>query len=246
MILKFVFRAEGAALKLPKHYNRLLQAFFYKNMDEQIATFLHDRGYELGKRKFKLFTFSKIFGKFLKKDNEFVYYKPTFRIYFASPKNEVSISTLRKMLLENKDLFLGENKLELLNVEAVVLEEIPEEVEVKTLSPIVVYKTEPGSKFFNYLTPHEEEFYRLLRENLKKKFMLVYGRPFEGEIEIEPVKVSGRDFKKVVFKGTLIKAWEGIYRIKAPKEVLKLAFETGLGAKNSAGFGMVLPAKIRV
>ena len=246
MILKFVFHAEGAALKLPKSYNRFLQAFFYKNMDEQIATFLHDRGYELGKRKFKLFTFSKIFGKVLKKDYEFVYYKPTFRLYFASPKNEISISALRKMLLENEDLFLGENRLNLLNVETIVLEEIPEEVEVKTLSPIVVYKTEPGSKFFNYLTPHDEEFYRLLKENLKRKYILVYGKPFEGEIEIEPVKVSEKDFKKVVFKGTLIKAWGGIYRIKAPKEMLKLAFETGLGAKNSAGFGMVLPTKIRV
>ena len=241
MILRFIFKADGEVLKLPKSYNHLLQAFFYRHMDEHIATFLHDRGYELGKRRFKLFTFSKIFGKFLKKDEEHVYYKPTFRIYFASPKNEVSISALRNLMLSKKDLFLGNNRIQVLNVEPVVFEDLPEEVEVKAISPIVVYRTPPGSRYYHYLTPHDGDFYRLLVENLKRKYLLVYGRPFEGDIEIEPVKVSDRDFKKVVFKGTLIKGWSGIYRLKAPQDVINLAFETGLGAKNSAGFGMVFP-----
>jgi len=246
MILRFTLRVVGEVLKLPKGYNHILQAFFYQHMDKQIATFLHDRGFELGKRRFKLFTFSKIFGKFLKKDEKYVYYKPLFRVYFASPKNEISLSTLRNLILTKRELRLGENKVQLLNVEPVIFNDIQEELEVKAISPIVVYRTPPGGRYFHYLTPHDEDFYKLLVENLKKKYMLVYGKPFEGKIEIEPVKFSEKDFKKVVFKGTLIKAWSGIYRIKAPKEVINLALGTGLGSKNSEGFGMVFPKGVKV
>ena len=138
----------------------------------------------------------KTFESFNPKDKKYVYYKPIFRVYFASPKNEISLSTLRNLILTKRELRLGENKVHLLNVEPVIFNDIQEELEVKAISPIVVYRTPPGSRYFHYLTPHDEDFYKLLVENLKRKYILVYGKPFEVEIKIEPVKVSEKDFKK--------------------------------------------------
>jgi len=44
----------------------------------------------------------------------------------------------------------------------------------------------------------------------------------------------------VVFNGTLIVGWEGLFRIEGEGEILKVALESGLGAKNSAGFGCII------
>jgi len=64
-VIRIRLRGESPLL-LPKHYNHILQAFFYKNMDPQIAKFLHDFGFIFGGRRFKLFTFSKVMGKLYK------------------------------------------------------------------------------------------------------------------------------------------------------------------------------------
>ena len=55
-------------IALPKSYNHILQAFFYRNMDLLLSKFLHDIGFPYGKRRFKLFTFSKVIGKLQEKD----------------------------------------------------------------------------------------------------------------------------------------------------------------------------------
>jgi CRISPR-associated endoribonuclease Cas6 len=246
MIVQFVFKTDSERLVLPKNYNSTLQGFFYRHMDRDLANFLHSRGFYLGKRTFKLFVFSKIFGKFLGKDGEKVYYAPRFRIYFASPRNDIAIGTLREFILSKKKMVLGENPVDILAINPVMVEGFNDSLRVKTVSPITVYKTPPGERFHRYLSPHDEEFYRLLVDNIRRKYTLVYGKPPEGDIEIKPVKVSEKDFKKIVFKGKLIKAWNGIFEIKAPREVIKLALESGLGAKNSAGFGMVLPVGLKV
>jgi len=43
----------------------------------------------------------------------------------------------------------------------------------------------------------------------------------------------------VKYKGTVIKGWMGIYRLKGAVSLLKMALDAGLGAKNSQGFGCV-------
>ncbi|MEM3786802.1 MAG: CRISPR-associated endoribonuclease Cas6 [Nitrososphaeria archaeon] len=48
--------------------------------------------------------------------------------------------------------------------------------------------------------------------------------------------------KKILsLKTTLIDAWEGIFKVKANQAMMDVIFYAGLGAKNSAGFGMVEP-----
>ena len=39
-----------------------------------------------------------------------------------------------------------------------------------------------------------------------------------------------------------IKGWEGRFKLKGPKELLQVALDCGLGAKNSLGFGCIMPA----
>ncbi|MBC7262393.1 MAG: CRISPR-associated endoribonuclease Cas6, partial [Chloroflexi bacterium] len=49
----------------------------------------------------------------------------------------------------------------------------------------------------------------------------------------------------VLFKGTVIKGWTGLYELNLPEPYFSLAYDAGLGAKNPQGFGMVEVVKLQ-
>ena len=56
---------------------------------------------------------------------------------------------------------------------------------------------------------------------------------------IRPIKVdTKRNFHIIIFKDFVIKAWSGIYELNMPHPLIKMAYDAGLGSKNSQGFGM--------
>jgi len=94
--VSFEFSAEKE-LETPVTYNYGVQSLIYKHIDEKLAAFLHDKGYLLGKRRFKLFTFSRIQGKarFLKHKKSFAFKSPV-KIVVSSP-----VGTFVESLAEN-------------------------------------------------------------------------------------------------------------------------------------------------
>ncbi len=63
MRLTVTMSGRQGTVSLPLHYQHLLQGLLYRSLEnEQLAAFLHDRGFRHGKRSFKLFTFSRLFG----------------------------------------------------------------------------------------------------------------------------------------------------------------------------------------
>ena len=233
-------RLEGSKpISLPKSYNHILQAFFYKNMDPALSKFLHDVGFSYGKRKFKLFTFSKVIGKLLKKDRNrgIVVFEPEITLCFASPLMDI-VSSSAKTFLKRTDVYLGKNKLTVSSID-IIKPELDINITVKCLSPITVYRTNQNERRFNYINPWQDEFYELIINNLVKKYEIVYSKSYRGKIRVEPVKVVEGYRKKILYKGTLIEAWEGYFHLQGDPEIIKLALEAGLGAKNPQGFGMV-------
>ena len=238
MIVRINLTGEGN-LVLPKSYNHILQAFFYRNMDPVLSRFLHDIGFPYGKRRFKLFTFSKVIGKLSLKNRKkgLLLFEPEITLYFSSPLMDIVSSSIRTFLRRD-NLFLGRNRLSLSSIE-LVKPDVDGEITVRCLSPITVYKTPEGERRFHYLNPWQDEFYELIKKNLVKKYELVYSKSYGGELEIKPVKVMKSYRKKVLYRGTLIEAWEGYFKLCGDPEILRLALEAGLGAKNPQGFGMV-------
>jgi CRISPR-associated endoribonuclease Cas6 len=63
MRLNVVFSFQS--LKLPINYNHILQAFILQLIDDaKFRSFLHNQGYTFKNRNYKMFTFSKLNGKF--------------------------------------------------------------------------------------------------------------------------------------------------------------------------------------
>jgi len=224
------------SIKLPIHYNYLVQSMIYRNMDKEFAEFLHNKGYEVNKRKFKLFTFSRLFGKYRIMESEIIF-TPPVSLVFSSPFKEFC-QYLLNGLLPKDYIRLGKNEV---YVEKVSLgfQEAKDEIRIRLLSPVVAYSTylkPEGGKYTCYFQPGEQEFNRLVEENLRKKYKAFYNlEPPVGDIHIKCLKSPRLHLIK--YKNFVIKGYSGQLLLKGPQPLLQMALDAGLGSKNSMGFG---------
>ena len=70
----------------------MIQAMIYSQLDEEVATFLHEEGFQKEKRVYKLFTFSRLIGKFYldRKKGEIIFDGP-IKLTISSPYSEFKV-----------------------------------------------------------------------------------------------------------------------------------------------------------
>jgi len=244
--LTLTFEPRGGQIALPVHYNHLVQGMIYRSLDRALRQWLHQEGFTYQKRKFKLFTFSRLMARkrsYDRKTRQITLYGP---ISLKVGSTEVQIlESLAVYLVKNREVRLNGTPCDFHAIEVEMPVEANGPVLVKTLSPITVYRTlytADGRKKTYYYSPYEDEFEELLLDNLRRKAMAYAERtgekipPLQGGA-IKPIKVG----KEVIikFKGTVIKGWTGIFEVNLPEPYFQLAYHAGLGSKNSQGFGMV-------
>jgi len=218
----------------------------YSNLDHALSEWLHEKGHTYGERHFKLFTFSRLFGKREARNGRIRFLGPA-HFYLGSVDVQI-LSSLAEHLLTKPSVRLGNSEC---RVAEVGVEPEPEidsakPVLVKTLSPITAYSTlstPEGRKKTYYYAPQEEEWSEALISNLKRKAKaLEWTADVDEDLKeawVRPYKVRSGDQKILTFKGTLIKGWMGLYNVKLPEPYFQLAYDAGFGAKNAQGFGMV-------
>ncbi len=237
MRVRIDFTSEGPIF-LSIGYNRSLQGMIYSLLNYEYRDFLHDKGYMIGDRRFKLFTYSRLIGIF-KIKGSYIVFNNNISLLVSSPIPQF-IEELCNNLIKQYIINLEINKLRVSSITFLKEPSIGHEVFVKTLSPITVYSTlytRKGKKKTYYYSPYEDEFDDIISENLIKKFELLTNKSMNNRITIEPV----RRIREVTikFKGTLVKGWIGNFHLKGEPELLRVGYECGFGSKNSAGFGMV-------
>lgn len=226
---------------IPIQYNYHVQGMIYNNISDELATFLHGHGFMYGKRSFKLFCFSRLKGKFkIRKDGKIEFFPP-IKLVITSPI-ERFLQEFAESMLKNDDLNLCGQRIFVKGIEILPTPKISdEEIKIKMQSPVVCYSSvnkELGQKTF-YFSPWDEWFSELLSSNLKKKYKLITGQEEKLEdVQIIPTVPRNKKYCKVVnYKGTVIKGWMGIYKLRGDKRLLEVAYDAGLGAKNPQGFG---------
>ena len=113
MRVKYTFNSD-CPISIPIHYNHIVQAMIYSNLSEEFAEFLHEQGYRYGKRKFKLFTYSRIKGRFKIKENSIVFYPP-IHLTVSSPIHQF-IQELTSGFIRNDNIHILRQPLTLENV----------------------------------------------------------------------------------------------------------------------------------
>ncbi len=239
------FEAEKGYLEVPVHYNHLLQSLIYRNLHEGLSTWIHDQGFFYGKRRFKMFTFSRLFGSKMRRVGKKLVFQNPVYFKIGSMKGDI-LESFALHLIKKGEVLINRQKCRFTAVEVELPLEGDGEILLKAISPITVYSTlkaPSGGKKTYFYTPWEKEFADQIKKNLIRKAVSLYGKAPTAAWEdflFEPHRVStARNFAIINFKGTWIKGWTGIYRVRIPKPYFEIAYNAGVGAKNSQGFGML-------
>lgn len=240
----YVTLKAGPEMILPLTYNYFVQSMIYHTIDPELAAFLHEEGYESGTRNFKLFSFSRLSGKFhMDSVSGTIGFAGDVRLIISSPLDKFCQS-IAKGLLSQENLLLSKNLVKVEKIEIRQFKADKDRLIVKTLSPVVTYSTflrPDGRKYTCYFQPGEPDFNKLISNNLCRKFQALHGQEMPEE-KVE-VKALGLVKQHVVnYKDSVIKGYSGNLELKGPKELLQLALDAGLGGKNSQGFGCVIPS----
>lgn len=222
-------------LELPLSYNKIIQGFIYRNiMDKDLAQFIHDKGFSYEKRKYKMFTFSRLQGNFvIDKVRKKIIYQSPVQLLVSSCYDDFFIDLSLSLL--KRDIKIADQEAYISRMD-IIVEEPKKNQEIRMLSPVVVYSTLSNGRTV-YFSPYNNDFQRIIKENLLKKYKAFYKENIT-DIDFEIDIVSDK-YTKVIsnYEGFIIEGWMGDFVLKGSEDIMKLAYDTGIGGKNSQGFG---------
>jgi CRISPR-associated endoribonuclease Cas6 len=112
-----IFFTAPALVVIPVQYGHLLQGLIYNHLDNSVLrSYLHEQGFTLEKRRFKLFTFSRLLGRDVRYD------KAAGRLVFTPPLCLVVCSPMPFILQELGTGFLRQGQVRLGDVHLEVKE----------------------------------------------------------------------------------------------------------------------------
>lgn len=255
---------------IPFNYNYALHAAIYRIIQKSstdYSQYLHDQGFanDAVNRRFKLFTFSKLFFTPTNRTKKGFSQVRQIRFIFSTPM-ETSFEHLVLGLFSDQVMHLNLNGKEIsfaiTQVEALPEPRINNTCRFVCLSPIAVStqreKPEglPEQHFLDYMNPTERDhFIENIQKNLIHKFQTFYNGP-APELEsaftfsFDPTYIARKQgkisklihFKKITHsQRTKIKGFEAPFTITADPRLIKIGYDAGFGNGNSAGLGCVRP-----
>jgi len=231
---------EKSYIELPIYYNYLLQGLIYKNIFPELAEFLHNEGFCFKKRRFKMFSFSRLQGVFrINAEKKTIVFEDSAELVISTPLTELSQSLGDFILKDN--FRLGKEQIVIDGIEMKDCIVRDNSIILRTLSPVTAYSTATlpdGSKYTIYYNPQEKRFEEIINNNLRKKYYALNGEK-APEYSVH-LKIRSKPKLNIVkFKGIIIKGYIFNMELTGPRELLQLAVDTGVGGKNSQGFGCV-------
>jgi CRISPR-associated endoribonuclease Cas6 len=230
---------------LPKSYNAYIQAFIYTMLNPHAATWLHNSGFELKEKKFRLFTFSEILERAKINDNYFVF--PSQISFFVSSPVDWILEQVAHNAIKSPAFKLGNNDVNISSIAIMAPAPIEsEKITIKAVTPIEVhttFDTKENKKKTYFYTPFEDEFSLRVNDNLQNKWSAYSNKICTHSVNIKPLfkgnkNLRVRSFVKKNSRPFRINGWVGKYVLEGHPDFLKFAFDAGLGSGNSRGFGM--------
>jgi len=237
--------------QIPLNYQYECSAVIYKILsksDEGYSRWLHDNGFRLDGKQFKLFTFSrlqiplwKIQGANLQLLSDTIEWEISFLPERSTQEFIQGLFIEQTFELGNRD---AKVKFTVRNIELMPSPAFTETMQFECLSPMCLnYKRDNGG--YTYLDPENPAATELIKLNLLNKFKAFTGEefspaifPFEFKVLNKPksalVTIKANSLEESKIRGFFCR-----FELTAPAELMKIMYESGIGGKNSLGFGMV-------
>jgi CRISPR-associated endoribonuclease Cas6 len=239
----------GKGVCLPINYNYQLASVIYqflKQSDPEYAFFLHEDGYTVEEKHFKLFTFSQLMARQREIVGDEICFHSPLTWYVSSPQ-ETFLGNFASSLMEGGKLQIGRLQLPVQDVEVPRNPRFQSQMTFRCLSPLTMStkREREGELVMHYCLPDDPEFSELVRQNLLRKYEAIQGRKprdtsFTMQFDAEYIRRKGRQVTRLVrYKDVDIKGVLCPFHAAGSPELLFVGYECGFGDKNSAGFGMV-------
>lgn len=252
MRFQITLNREGRQRMLPMDYQYYLSAWIYKviaGADSGFSDFLHSEGYTIGSKHFKLFNYSPLgFGKptlwkeksLFEINTDQITLNVSFHLADAAEKFIIG-------LFNNQQVYVGD-KFNGLDMTVVQVERLPDPLlqktmDYSTLSSVVVSLGSEESKYAKYIPPGDDFYAVLLRKNLWNKYSSAPNAnqlPEDFEFGFKPTsepKSKLATMKPYTPQQTRVRGFMFDFSLTCPPEIHRLILSTGLGEKNSMGFG---------
>lgn len=236
--MKLLIRHETKnELVLPLAYHHIIQGIIYHNLQDiyDYSSYLHNKGVFYGQRNYKLFTFSLLRGKYHIKNKKIIFYED---VEFEISSPDIFLIQRLAEKISRDGIYYGEQFYKEIKVYLSDDTIEQETIQIQMLSPICVYSSDEQTGKTYYYSPDRVEFCQLINENFFRKYIACYGVVPEEEIKMELCKVTEKDKYVTKYKGIYITGWMGNYKLSGKRKYLDFLYQTGLGSKNSQGFGM--------
>ena len=247
--------------KLPYNYNYKLSSGIYNLLrfgDVEFSNFLHDVGFTVNNKTYKLFTFSLRFKEY-RNDNEGIILKdPTVYLLLSSPKIDDFLKNILLASFKEQKLILnftttGSHVFTIEQIEEIPTPKFRNEEYFTLISPLVLSTmTEHKGKLSQYYlryTDNIDLINKILNSNLRNKYKLINNKNYSGKgvtLNWDKNFIEKRKHKSIIKKSTFNIKGNTIdiignllpFTMKGDTELMRVGYEAGFGEKNSMGFGM--------
>lgn len=238
---------------LPVNYQYALSSWIYKvigRADDKYSAFLHEKGFALEGRKFKMFTFSQLDLR--------PYEIQGNKIRLLGNDISLIIRFLVDSSLEHfvKGLFMHQHcglgdrfsqaDFQVTGVETRAAPAFTETMRYQCLSPIVV-STKRDNGSVAYLGPEHEEYGRILLQNLARKQQALALHLNDSDTEkastnnafrlLNTPRKKGITIKEHTEQETKVIGYLFRFELTASPELHEIGYYAGFGEKNSMGMG---------
>ena len=223
--------------RLPLAYNYLVQSALYADW-RAVYPNLHDTGYQDGGRRFRLFTFGPLTGN-SRVENKTIIFRGLIHLEVRSAVEEL-IEVLAGALSRRGTMRIGRYELPVVGLYVADALLFRSAATIEMLSPLTVHEPLPDGHT-RYLSPTDEDFPLLLARNLESKLRAAE-LPYPGFFGCGPI-VKTLKKRVTTFKGIYVTGYMGRFRLETDPQCMAFLYDTGLGTRNSQGFGMfsILP-----
>ena len=248
MRVKLTLIAEQIKTRLPFNYSFAISALIYRTLGQasaEFATRLHDEGFTSDKRKFKLFTFSRLDLKILDRNRDQLRLADgNVTLQVSSPVSQF-IENFVQGLFQSEKFIIANAAFALANAETLPPPEFTERMTFRALSPITEMTDVEGSKHGRFLDL-SDDWSEIIRRNLLHKYYALHGRKPEDDRlrwawdrEYIAAERRGRRLSTLTdIHGIKVRGWRVPFMVEGSRELIELGYEAGFGNRNSMGFGM--------
>lgn len=207
--------------------------------NKEFANFLHNEGFrskDAKKKKFKLINYMLLFkNQQMKKEGIKIKNKDEVVLIISGYKEPIN-AILQGLSIDN-NIIINDTIFKVVNVEDDKIVKFNKINIYRAMIPIVESKFEEGK--VKYLNPYNPEFYNAIKQNLKRKYEVIYNKPYQGQLKLMIENMLKIKKKSIKVKNGYIQGYSNFeILVQADKDMQKIAYYCGIGA-NSLGLGLV-------